>query len=141
MGRYSPNGQKIVFVTGNGNDDVWIMNVNATGAIPLSATTDDENEPAFTADSSKVVFVKTFPNNGDTVGQIHIVNATGGTATRLTSDLSDDREPVVSLDGSTILFTRTFGSGRDVFRMSITGTDQTRITNENAWSVSPSTGN
>lgn len=141
QGRYSPNGQKIVFVTGIGNDDVWIMNANGSGAVPLASTMDDENEPAFNHDGSKVVFVKGVDNEGIVVGQIHIVDATGGDPTRLTSDHQDDREPAVSLDGATILFTRSFGGGREVFAMTPSGTSQVRVTNENAWAISPSTGN
>lgn len=141
QGRYSPNGQKIVFVSSSTNDDVWIMNANGTGGIALAATGVDENEPAFNADGSKIVFVKMVDNSGEMVGQIHITDATGGTPTRLTTTLLDDHEPVVSLDGLTILFTRPFGPGREVHKMSLTGTDQARVTNENALAVSPSTGN
>lgn len=141
QGRYSPNGQKIVFVSSSTNDDVWIMNANGTGALALAATGVDENEPAFNADGSKIVFVKAVDNSGEMVGQIHSINATGGTPTRLTTTLLDDHEPVVSLDGLTILFTRPFGPGREVYKMSLTGTDQIKITSESAWAVSPSTGN
>ncbi|OJU62299.1 MAG: hypothetical protein BGO01_07290 [Armatimonadetes bacterium 55-13] len=140
-GRYSPNGQKVVFTTGSFQDDVGIMNANGSGATLLAASgTDDENEPTFSADSSKVIFVKTFDSGGDMVGQIMIVSATGGTATRLTTSLLDDREPVASLDGLYILFTRADGVGREVFRMTMAGASQTKITNEGGYTVSPSTG-
>ncbi|MBC8065776.1 MAG: PD40 domain-containing protein, partial [Chlorobia bacterium] len=141
QGRYSPNGQKIVYVSSSVGDDVWIMNANGTSPTALASSAEDENEPVFNADGSKVVFVKIFDNSGDAAGQIMIVASTGGSATRLTTDLQDDREPVVSQDGLNILFTRPFGVGRDVFKMSLTGTGQTRITNEAALSVSPSSGN
>ena len=142
QGRYSPNGQKIVYTTGSTGDDVYIMNANGTGSAALAASaTDDENDPCFTADSTKVVFVKSFDNAGNPAGQIMIVNASGGTATRLTTDLQDDREPVVSQDGAWILFTRPFSVGRDVFKMALNGSGQTRVTNEAALAVSPSTGN
>ncbi len=142
QGRYSPNGQKIVYVTGSLNDDVWVMNANGSSPLALAAgPTEDENEPAFNHDGTKVIFVKVFDNSGDAVGQIHSVNASGGSSTRLTTDLQDDREPVVSLDGLTILFSRPFGPGRDIFKMSISGANQVRVTNEAALSASPSAGN
>jgi len=143
QGRYSPNGQKIAFTSGGFSDDLYIMNANGTGATALAASaTDDEDQPCFNVDGSKVIFVKTFDDGtGNPVGQIMSIPAGGGTATRLTSDLRDDREPVVSLDGTTILFTRATASGREVYRMTLTGTGVTVVTSESANTVSPSTGN
>jgi len=142
QGRYNPNGQKIVFVNSAINDDVYIMNANATSVTAIAADAlADENQPCFNGDGTKIVFVKSFDNSGDNVGQIMIASSSGGTATRLTTSLLDDREPNVSQDGLTILFTRPFGVGREIYKMAMDGTGQTRVTNESALSVSPSTGN
>ena len=60
-----------------------------------------DNEPVFTADGSKIVFVSNREGTGHE--QIYIMNLDGSGQTRLTNNSASDTNPAVALPGFPII--------------------------------------
>jgi TolB protein len=125
--KWSPDGSKIAYESDravDGSDafntnrtfNIWVMNADGSGATPLTRNTAlsaNSLQPAFSPDSSKVVFCSSGALDGsDAVNtnfalNIWLINADGSGAiplTRLTALGSDSVTPVFSPDGSKIAF-------------------------------------
>jgi TolB protein len=139
QGQWSPDGTKITYVSGDTNDDVYIMNSDGTGQTQLTSSTSDEWNPAFSPDGSKIVFVRDYGSLGEVIGQIMVVNAVGGGLNRLTTSMLSDDEPCYSGNGQYIFFSRPFGFGKEIFRMTNSGGSSTNLTSFGAFSGQPRT--
>ncbi len=98
--RFSPDGGKIAFVDANGGDQsVYVMNADGTGASAISPASPDDFGGAldWVPDGSKVIFEREF--------SLWSVAAAGGAPTELTDSGSDSHDyPIVSPDGTKIGF-------------------------------------
>ncbi|HLQ50669.1 MAG TPA: hypothetical protein VK129_04175, partial [Terriglobales bacterium] len=103
-------------VNTNGTRNVWVMNADGSGAIPLTkitATNATSSSPAWSPDGSKIAFDSSRALNGsDAVNtnntlNIWVVNADGSGAiplTKLTAIAADNIVGRWSPDGSRIVF-------------------------------------
>jgi Tol biopolymer transport system component len=136
----SPDGKRIAFthfdpVTGSAQ--IWVMSFQGHFRTDISndGTTASESGPAWSADGSKILFVRqpagSFPGDqgpgpASAGGQIWIRNADGtGTPQQLTTG-PHDANPVMSNDGSMIAFSRPVGGVRHLFVMNANGTGAAR---------------
>jgi Tol biopolymer transport system component len=92
---------KIVFVRDQGNIDIYSINADGSGETNLSQHAAIDNDPAWSPDGSKIVFVTRRDNAN---GELYLMNADGSDQTRLTNNSSRKIDPAWSPDGTKIVF-------------------------------------
>ena len=93
---------KIAFTSvRDGNEDIYLMNLDGTGEIRLTSFSARDSQPSLSPDGSKVAFV----SDSGGWSQIYIVNADGSGLKQLTMHVGGCMAPVFSPDGKTIAFT------------------------------------
>lgn len=128
----SRDGTKIVF--SRAIKDIWVMNVDGTGATNLTNFGAGELGvyPRFSPDGSKIVFVYALNNDLD----LMIMDASGANRTNLTSSdpLFYSGSVCFSLDGQRIYATAgtTQNGQRDIYRLDADGTNRIPITDTEA---------
>jgi Tol biopolymer transport system component len=132
---WSPNGQKIAFVSrrNDGSDRIFVMNADGSDVNQLTSVTKPiaDNAPAWSPDGQKIVFQRNLGvGNGKT--EIYTMNADGTDQTRLTNYEGRDQDPDWSPDGRTIAFERDAepiaNQTLQVFVMNADGSDQRQLT-------------
>jgi len=99
----SPDGTRLAFARKvNGQYDIFIVNVNGTGLMQVTASAGDDVEPAWSSDGQSIAFAS---NRGGDF-EIFRMDTQQFQDIALTSNAVDDREPTWSPDGSMIGFTR-----------------------------------
>jgi dipeptidyl aminopeptidase/acylaminoacyl peptidase len=103
---FSSDGTKIVYISGGGNDDIWVMNANGTGQTPLTETSAPVQNvaPGWSPDGSKIAYsVLEGP-----VGErgLHVMNANGTSQTQLLDESAPIPSDVLSWspDGTQIAY-------------------------------------
>ena len=104
---WSPDGTRIAFVRAPSGDcgvrgEVWVVNVDGTGARPLLALSGDERHPTWSPDSHRIAFSSDAPDRGNY--DLYTAHADGTQLVRRTSDAEDDVGPSWGADG--IVYTR-----------------------------------
>ncbi len=125
------NGPKIVFGSSRfgGNHDIYVMNTNGSNEIRLTNNPAYDDEPKWSPDGSKIVFI----SNRDGNFEIYTMNADGSNQTRLTNNLAADGFPAWSPDGSKIAFVSgdlRNPSTFEIYVMNADGMNRTRLTND-----------
>ncbi len=111
---YTPNGAKIVFSSTRDSQserDIYIMNVDGTGAQQLTTNEADDDWPNISPDGTKICFHSS--REGDADYEIYEMNIDGSNQTNLTNNDADDEHPDY-LTNSKILFSSDRG-GMDLF--------------------------
>jgi len=137
----SPDGRSIAFARldqESGSGQLWTMTFEGLNQTDISndAASFSESGPAWSADGSRLLFVRQPPGSfpGDqgggpasAGGSIWMRNADGsGTPIQLTTGLHD-ANPVMSSDGSRIAFSRPVGGARHIFVMNTNGLSVTDL--------------
>ena len=84
-----------------GNDDIYIMNVDGSGKLRLTYDNGDDQQPDVSPDQTQIVFSSNREGNCD----IYKINIDGSGLQRLTVDPGKDATPKWSPDGNFIVFT------------------------------------
>ena len=130
---WSPDGKKIIWTSADPSDqDIWIMNADGSGKVPLTVNTDGDNNAAFSPDGRKIAFAS---NRGTGFYDIYVMDANGGNPVRITFGTSGATEnfgPDWSPDGQRIVFmSKRDGGDNDVFAMNPDGSNVTQLTVNN----------
>lgn len=135
---WSPDGSRIAYTKldiSTGARDVWVVNVDGSGAVNLTAAMGEGNasseySPAWSPDGSRIAFVVTRLGVG---ARIWTMNADGSDAKPLAIDEGYDTHPTWSADGTRLAFVRVggasggMGTGGDIAIASVTGGAVTRL--------------
>ncbi len=134
---WSPDGQKIVFTSHPTSDapnpsnltELYMMNPDGTGLNRLTFNNEEERAPAWSPDSSRIVYSCRI-GGGTNPFRICVINA-DGTVQQLTNepDTISDLTATWSPNGQQILFHRRVPpDGQQLFVMNADGTQQSQLT-------------
>ena len=109
---FSPDGQRIAFISdGNGYDNVWVINVDGSGAREISGETGSvyDGTPAWSADNNYVM-ARRFSPNGRRFGipfgnHLWLYHTAGGAGRKIVDANNSVAEPTLSHDGRWLYYT------------------------------------
>jgi len=123
---WSPDGNRLAFNTGGGDEDIWVINTDGTVATNLTQSQAMYVSPDWSPDGSMIVFAGLSPDDG-----IFLMNADGSNPTRLFSHDDPDLpagDPSWSPDGSQIVFWTYWGDDKEVVVMNADGSGVANLT-------------
>ena len=132
--RISPNGKKIAFSAFDAHEghwNIWVMNVDGSGAKALTNNNADNTEPAWHPSGNWITFAS---NAGTASANLRDLNAeiklhnfdiwmtelNGSRAIQLTVNGSDDHNPVFAPDGKVFYFSSNRGQAIDLTAQNLT---------------------
>jgi TolB protein len=149
---FSPDGTRIAFTTTraapnpttcfispNCNVEIYVMNADGSNQTRLTSDPAYDYSPAWSPDGSRIAFTRG--------GYIYVMNADGSNQTQLTNS-GYDSSPRWSPDSSRFTFTSVRDNPSpstcnrapcnvEIYSMNADGSNQTRLTNNPAYDVSP----
>jgi len=108
----------------DGNQDIYILNVDGSGEFRLTDNAAADVSAAWSPDGTRIVFMST--RDGDP--EIYVMQDDGSAQTRLTTDAGIDTNPVWSPDGTRIAFVSDRDGNPDIFVMNADGSDPRNLT-------------
>jgi TolB protein len=117
------NGKILYTLQTTGNFDIWSINADGTGNVPLVTDAANDQGGSWSPDGTKFVFRSDRTGGGD----IYVADADGNNQTRLTTDPALESHPSFSPDGTKIVFTRR-DPDDEIFVMNADGSDAQRRT-------------
>jgi Tol biopolymer transport system component len=132
---WSPDGSRIVFDStvpgppgqGDAGSALHSMNPDGTDLTALTDGTRFDGMPAWSPDSTRILFRGDSSAGQTTSVDIYVINPDGTGETKLTGDQTVDVEADWSPDGTMIAFMDDYTA---IYVINADGTEQTRITNE-----------
>jgi len=126
---------RIAFVSDrDGNFEIYSMNPDGSGVVPLTTDSGEDWNPAWSPDGNKLAFASTRSGNFD----IWVMNSDGGGLTQVTDDAASDHTPTWSPDGTEIAFTSTRTGGEDIYKTNSDGSGvDMRLTEDPALDAAP----
>ena len=99
---WSPDGKKIVFVSGRGtSDELWSMNADGSGSVRLTPPGERDEQPAWSPDGRHIAFVRKLSR---TSARLELIDAAGGGRKVLTHRFGDYGHPSWSPDSRLLVF-------------------------------------
>ncbi len=100
----SPDGQQLAYVSdASGRLNLWIMNVDGSGARQLLHSNDRQSGLTFSRDGKQIVYMQ--DKGGDELYELFALPLSGGEPRNLTNtDHTSESSPMFSRDGATLAF-------------------------------------
>ena len=135
---YAPKGGGLLFTTAphkriQFREKMSIVIADSAAAANTPRLLTEGDEPRFSPDGSKVLFVSRRTKNKD----VWVMNADGGLQTQLTSDPKDDENARWSPDGKHIVFASDRTGNFDLYVMNADGTQVRQLTSSPAHERQP----
>ncbi len=129
----SPDGKTLAFVETAQNVDVWRVMADGKPAKRLIASTNNEHNPQFSPDDSRIVFLS------DRTGKYEIwtADADGKNPRRITDTPFEIGSPRFSPDGLQIAFFAKDGETSNIFTISAEGGAARQLTTEKSRNILP----
>lgn len=116
-----------------GNNEIYVMNGDASELINLTNDPSDDDLPAWSPDGTRVVFCTRRDGNYE----IYVMNADGSGKTNLSQNPLEDCSSSWSPDGTKIAFASDRDGNNEIYMMKADGSSQTRLTDNPALDIFP----
>jgi Tol biopolymer transport system component len=123
------NGRIAFNTNRDGNNEIYVMNVDGTTQTRLTNDPASDFLPAWSPDGSKIAFVKGV--------DIFVMSGDGSNLIGLTSAAAGNSAPAWSPDGTKIAFHSSRDGNFEIYVMNADGSSQTRLTNNAAGDFGP----
>jgi Tol biopolymer transport system component len=132
---WSPDGQRIAFISGGYDEDrdLYVVNADGSGLTNLTGGRGDNWGPAWSPDGQRILFV----SNRDGDDEIYVMDADGSGLTNLTNSRNDDWGSSWSPDGQRILFVSHRSGDDEIYVMDADGDNVTRLTHSEMQEFAP----
>ncbi len=138
---YDPTGQRIIYVNDYDKKSILQINADGTGQKVLVSSTQTFDSPTFSPDGKKIAYSRYATNtiNGYTrySPDIFVKNLVDGTTKRIVASTEYDTEPTWSPDGAKIAFVSSRSGKPQIYTVSASGGNLTRITQTGTGETSP----
>lgn len=123
---WSPDGARIAFASDrDGNLDLFVMNIDGTGAVNVSQTPRTEDSPSWSPDGQYLAFAS--DRSGDF--EIYQMRADGTEVVRLTqSPTATDVQPVYAPDGLSLVYVSLRDGSTRLYRLDLVSGAETALT-------------
>jgi Tol biopolymer transport system component len=130
VGRYSPDGKQIAFVSDrSGQSEIWVANADGSNQIQLTSLPSDQaGSPSWSPDGQKIAFG--WLDGGTT--QIYTIPVTGGKPLRITSMSAGCTIPLCSRDGTWIYFASRRTGRSEIWKVPFRGGEPVQVTRTGA---------
>jgi len=108
-----------------GNQDIYIIDINGNGVTNLSNSPEDDSRPVFSHNGSRIAFRAERDGNREIYG----MNSDGSNQINLSNNSDRDENPEFSPDGSKLVFTSYRDGNNEVYIMNSDGSGQTNLSN------------
>jgi TolB protein len=125
--RWSPQGDRVVFVSDYPDYDLHIMNADGSGRMTLTEDPEREYAPTWSPDGSRIAFTRFDPDRSDYGTDIFVVDPDGGAKWNVTYRIGNDDLPTWSPDGSHLAFTCRGTSWDDPAHVCVVRADGSRL--------------
>lgn len=132
---YSPNGKKIVFVSGYVNEEIYTIDAGGGGKTQITHNNKADFDPDYSPNGKKIVSVSGDGNDGE----LYTIDVRTGHRVQLTHNNKDDYDPSYSSDAKKIVFV-SGGSASDageLYAIDASGGGKTRLTHNNKADYDP----
>jgi Tol biopolymer transport system component len=132
---YSPNGKKIVFVSGYVNEELYTIDASGGGKTQLTHNNKADFDPSYSPNGKKIVFVSGDGNDGE----LYTIDVRTGHRVQLTHNNTDDYDPSYSPNGKKIVYVSGDGANAsELYTIDASGGGRTQITHNNKADYDPS---
>ncbi len=132
---WSPNGQRIAYVSFEGQDPViYVQDIGSGNRQVVSKFPGLNSAPSWSPDGQKLALVLTRTG----APKVFVMDMGSRQLSQVTDGASIDTEPVWSADGGTLYFTSNRGGQPQIYRVSASGGNVQRVTFESKYNASPS---
>ena len=122
---FSPDGQKLVFVSGRtGGQELWVSDAGGNNAARLTTQGGPAGSPRWSPDGKWIAFDSHIGGDGD----IYVISSTGGPWRRLTYEKTAETQPAWSRDGQWIYFKSNRTGSYQIHKMPAAGGPAKQIT-------------
>ncbi len=124
---WSSDGFRIAFSANfDGDDEIYLINVDGTGLVKLTDNTASDRDPAWSPNGLTVVFA----SDRDGAGQyeLYSVEPNAANLTRLTDSAGNNLDPAWSPDSRFIVFVSDRDRDADLYIMNADGTNERLVT-------------
>jgi hypothetical protein len=131
---FSSGGERIAFTSNrDGNQEIYIMNLDGTEQINISNNPAEDFSPNATRSGDRIVFVSTREGNQD----VYIMYADGSSQGNLTNHPAQDTLPAWSPDAGWITFTSDRDGNLEIYVMMNNGAEVYNLTQNPAQDLAP----
>jgi Tol biopolymer transport system component len=138
---YDPTGQRIIYVNDYDKKSILQINADGSGQKVLVSSTQTFDSPSFSPDGKKIAYSRyaAITTNGYTSysPDIFVKNLVDGTTKRIVASTAYDTEPTWSPDGARIAFVSSRSGKPQIYTVSASGGNLTRITQTGTAETSP----
>jgi TolB protein len=130
---YSPNGKKIVYVSGYVNEEIYTIDAFGGGKTQLTHNNKADFDPSYSPNGKKIVYVSGDGNDGE----LYTIDVRTGHRVQLTHNNTDDYYPSYSPNGKKIVYVSGDGDASELYTIDASGGGKTQITHNNKADYDP----